>query len=478
MPSQNPLEKIFAGARLRHLRRERGLTQSEAAEALGLSASYLNLLERNQRPVTARVLLALAEAFDVDVRAFANDSDRQLLLDLQEAAADPVIETIALDRMELNELADAHPRAAEAFAKMYQAYRESSAATADLATRLTGPGASLGGTGTILEDVRDAIDARQNYYPELEQAAEALITKLGTQSRRRMETLSQYLAQTHGFNVQVLDEDIMAGARRRLDFHGRRLLVSEALPLESRPFQIALVIASLELVELLDSLCASAGLPTDEARKLYRIGLCSYFAGAVLMPYSEFLGTAEKTRYNLERLQRRFESSYEQVCHRLTTLQRPGARGIPFFMIRVDLAGNVSKRFGGGIIPFARSGGGCPKWNLYDALRTPLRIMAQSFELTDGTRHLSIARAQSSPGPSGQPPLLHAIAVGCDWSHANKIIHADTIAQAPPMPVGISCRLCERSDCAQRAFPPLRRKLSVNLTQLRASPFEFDDDQT
>jgi predicted transcriptional regulator/plasmid maintenance system antidote protein VapI len=478
MPAQNPLEKIFAGARLRHLRRERGLTQSEAAEALGVSASYLNLLERNQRPVTARVLLALADAFDVDVRAFANDGDRQLLSDLQEAASDPVIETIALDRMELNELADAHPRAAEAFAKMYQAYRESSAATADLATRMSGPGASLGGTGTILEDVRDAIDSRQNYFPELEDAAETLNAKLGAKSRRRTEALGQYLSETHGFNVQILDEEVMAGARRRLDFHGRRLLLSEALPLESRPFQIALVIASLELVDLLDALSAAAGLPTDEARTLYRIGLCSYFAGAVLMPYTDFIGTAEKTRYDLERLQRRFETSYEQVCHRLTTLQRPGARGIPFFMIRVDLAGNVSKRFGGGIIPFARSGGGCPKWNLYDALRTPLRIMAQSFELTDGTRHLSIARAQSSPGPSGQPPLLHAIAVGCDWSHANKIIHADTITQSPPMPVGISCRLCERSDCAQRAFPPLRRKLSANLTQLRASPFEFGEDQT
>jgi predicted transcriptional regulator/plasmid maintenance system antidote protein VapI len=449
------------------------MTQSETATALGVSPSYLNLLERNQRPVTARVLLALADVFDVDVRAFAKDSDRQLLSDLQEAAADPVLASLELDRIELSELADSHPRAAEAFARLYQSYREGASATADLASRMTGPGAGASGPGTILEDVRDAIDSRQNHYPELESAAELLIEKAKLESRHRDVTLSSYLTREYGFTVKVLDEDTMGGLRRRLDFHGRRLLLCESIPLESRPFQITLALASLELGDTLDQLCDQASLPSDEARKLYRIGLCSYFAAAVLMPYAEFLQTAETTRYDLERLQRRFETSYEQVCHRLTTLQRNGARGIPFFMVRIDLAGNVSKRFGGGIMPFARSGGGCPKWNLYDALRTPVRILTQSFELPDGTRHLSIARAQSHPGPNGQSPLLHSVAVGCDWSHADKICHADGIAQMPPIPVGISCRLCEREDCAQRAFPPLRRKLSIDPHQLHASPFAF-----
>ena len=473
MPQNKTMEKIFAGARLRRLRKEKGLTQAEAAEALGVSGSYLNLLERNQRPVTARILLALADAFDVDVRAFANDSDRQLLSDLQEAAADPVLSSLDLDRMELNELADSHPRAAEAFSRLYQSYRESAASTEDLATRLTGPGASLSGSGTILENVRDAIDDKQNYFPELEEAADALNERLADKQRERGIALTEYLQTEHGFHVRILDEEIMAGARRRLDFHGRRLLLSEIIPLESRPFQIAFVLATLELGDLLDSLCEKAALPSEEAQKLYRIGLCSYFAGATLMPYGAFLKAAEKSRYNLEKLQNRFETSYEQVCHRLTTLQRNGARGIPFFMIRVDLAGNVSKRFGGGVLPFARSGGGCPKWNLYDALRTPVRILSQSFELPDGTRHLSIARAQSNSGPSDQPALLHSIAVGCDWSHASKIVHADGLENAQPIEVGISCRLCERADCAQRAFPPLRRKLSLDMHQLRASPFEF-----
>lgn len=476
MAETQPLEKIFAGARLRRLRRERGMTQAEAAAALGLSASYLNLLERNQRPVTARVLLSLADAFDVDVRAFAQESDKQLLADLREAAADPLLAGMELDRIELHELSEAHPRVAEAFARLYQSYRETNAATADLASRISGPGAAHGGPGAVLESVRDALDARQNHFPELEAAAEALIEQAAIRPRLCEAALSRHLLERHGFAVRILDEAIMAGARRRLDFHGRRLLLSEALAPGSRSFNMAVVLASLELGETLDALCESASLPSDEARKLYRIGLANYFAGAVHMPYAETLKTAEETRYDVDRLQRRFEVSFEQVCHRLTTLQRPGARGLPFFMIRVDQAGNVSKRFGGGIMPFARSGGGCPKWNLYDALSRPDHLLVQAFELPDGKRNLSIARGQVSPAPIGQRPVIHAIALGCDWAHAEKIVHADGLEGSRVQPVGIACRLCEREDCAQRAFPPLNRKLHMDLHQLRASPYSFGED--
>jgi predicted transcriptional regulator/transcriptional regulator with XRE-family HTH domain len=476
MSDTRPLEKIFAGARLRKLRRERGLTQADAAEALGLSASYLNLLERNQRPVTARVLLALAETFDVDVRAFATESDRQLLADLREAAADPVLCGLELDRIELNEVADSHPRIAEALTRLYHSYRETADASSDMASRISGPGAAFGGPGAALESVRNAIDARQNHFPALETAAEALCEQLNFRGRDRGAALVSYLQETHGFTVRVLDEEIMAGARRRLDFHGRRLLLSEALPLVSRPFQIALVLALLEHGELLDQLVAEADLPTEEAQKLYRIGLVSYFAGAVMMPYAEILSVAEKNRYDLDRLQRRFDASFEQVCHRLTTLQRPAARGLPFFMIRVDGAGNVSKRFGGGVMSFARFGGGCPKWNLYEALRSPDRLLAQSFELPDGSRFLSLARGQQSSGPIDQPPVLHAIALGTDWSNAGKIRHADDVLDRPPEPVGLACRSCEREHCAQRAFPPFNRKLELDMHLRGASPYGFAPD--
>ncbi|MHA6289585.1 helix-turn-helix domain-containing protein [Maricaulis sp. CAU 1757] len=466
-----PTEKIFAGARLRRLRRERGLTQGEAAEALGLSPSYLNLLERNQRPVTARVLLALADAFDVDVRAFASEDDRQLLADLTDAASDPVLAGLQLDRTELRDLADAQPRAAEALTRLFQAWRDLNATTADLATRMSGPGGALGATGGVLEKVRDALDARQNYFPELEEAAEALVSRAKLKPRSREADLAEYLQAEHGFTVRVLDEDIMAGARRRLDFHGRRLLLSELVSPGSRSFHIAIALAGLECGDLLDRLSEEPDFPGEDARRLYRIGLANYLAGAVLMPYQPFQAAAETSRYDLDVLQRRFEASFEQVCHRLTTLQKPGARGLPFFMIRVDPAGNVTKRFGGGIMPFARSGGGCPKWSLYDALHRPDRLVAEKLELTDGTQLLSLARGQSAPAPLGQPPVRTAIALGCDWSNAGRIKHADGLAGIAATPIGIACRLCDREDCAQRAYPPLNRRLAPDLYQLRASPF-------
>ena len=144
-------------------------------------------------------------------------------------------------------------------------------------------------------------------------------------------------------------------------------------------------------------------------------------------------------------------------------------------MIRVDAAGNVSKRFGGGIISFARSGGGCARWNLYDAISTPERYRVDAHELPDGMKFLSIARGQISEAPTGQPPVVHAIVLGCEWSHAGRIVHADTLTGADPSPVGITCRLCDRDDCAQRAFPPLNRKLEMDPHLLGASPYGFGD---
>ena len=244
----------------------------------------------------------------------------------------------------------------------------------------------------------------------------------------------------------------------------------------SRTFHIASVLASLECGDLLDRLAEKAMGDNEEGTRLLRVGLGNYLAGAILAPYSQFLKLAEESRYDLIRLQRRFELSFEQACHRLTTLQRNGERGLPFFMIRVDQAGNVSKRFGGGIMPFVRSGGGCPKWNLYEALRAPGQILAQSFELPDGRRHLSLARGQISPSPHGQPPVVHAIALGCDWQHVERIVHADGIRDEDPAPIGIACRLCERDNCAQRAFPPLNRKLEMSPHTLGASPYGFGSE--
>ncbi|HAQ36121.1 MAG: XRE family transcriptional regulator [Maricaulis sp.] len=470
--TSKPLEKIFAGARLRRLRREKGLTQAEAAEALGLSASYLNLLERNQRPVTARVLLSLAEVFDLDMKSFAEGTDRQLLADLRDAAADPVLDSLALDRVELTELAETHPRAAEALTQLHQAYRQQTGAAQEMMSRISGGLPAAG----VAESVRDALDARRNHFPELEEAAETLASELRLDVRRRAPTLEARLQEAHGVVVRVFEEKVMGGARRRLDFHARRLMLSEVMPVESRPFHMAASLALLEHGELIDRLADQPGFAAPEARTLYRIALANYTAGALVMPYAAFAKAAVDLRYDIARLQRRFEAGYEAVCHRLTTLQRPGAEGVPFFMVRVDPAGNVSKRYGGGVLAFARSGGSCPKWTLHEAFRTPERLIPQSFELPDGTRYLSVVKAVSRPGLPGEPPVIQAIAVGCEWDHAEKVVYGDLAGGLPPALIGLSCRLCERSPCAHRAFPPMGRKLDIDPWRRGVGPYSLGED--
>jgi len=464
-------EKIFAGARLRRLRRDASQTQAAFAETLGVSPSYLNLMERNQRPVTARVLLALANAYDIDVRAFAAESDRQLLADLKEAAGDPVLKGADLDMRDMQELADAHPRAAEALARLYQAYRETSAAANDLALRAVEGGAGGAAGLSPLEEVRDALDAALNYFPDLEAAAERLRVSL-PEGAPLEAAMTAHFKSAHGAAVRVYDDEVMAGALRRFDFHARKLLLSDLLEPAGRVFHMAAALVNLELGEALEAESARASGLSEPARALYRASLANYAAAAVLMPYEAFFEAAQKARYDLDALRRKFAVSHEQLCHRLTTLNRPGARGVPFFMIRVDQAGNISKRFGGGVLAFARSGGGCARWRLFDVFRAPERIHVQGLELMDGARYVSVARAATRPLPGGGA-ALYAVALGCEAKEAGRLVYEPAGGYTP---VGLSCRVCERENCAERAFPPLQRTLRVEAHVRAASPFNFGEE--
>ena len=466
-----PQEKLFAGARLRRLRRDLEQTQAQFAETLGVSSSYLNLLERNQRPVTARVLLALAEAYDVDVRAFAAESDPQLLADLKEVVADPVLEGTDLDQRDVRELADANPRAAEAMARLYRAYRESSAAALDLAARAV-EGGSGGRAGlSPLEQVRDALDAAQNYFPALENDADRL--RAGFSLDEGLEiALKRHLRSVHGAAVRVYDDETMGGALRRFDFHARKLLLSDLLDPAARLFHMAATLVNLELADTLDMEADRVAGLTADARALYREALAGYAAAAIMMPYDQFFEAAESSKYDIDVLRRRFSASFEQVCHRLTTMNRPGARGVAFFMIRVDQAGNVTKRFGGGVLAFARSGGGCARWRLYDAFRMPERIHVQGLELTDGSQFLSIVRA-SNRSLATSAPILNAVAVGCEIKDAHRLCYD---LPADFTDVGLSCRICERKHCAERAFPPVQRALKIARHHRGATPFDFGSE--
>lgn len=452
------------GARVRQLRRREGLTQQELANKLDISVSYLNLIENDRRPLQAPMLLKLARLFQVDLSAFAAEDDGRLAHDLAEVLSDPLFAGSGVTRSDVRELAADSPAMAAAVIRLYGAWRSSRSGEADLELGEDGVPPDLG--RHCSEEVSDLLQRRLNHFPALEAAAERLWTEPGFDRSELGPGLARTLRRLHGIEVRVLDLREAGQAVRRYDPHTRALLLSELLPPRSRNFQLALQLGLLSHGALIDEILSEERFQAEESRALARIALASYFAGAVLMPYAPFLEATRDLRYDVELLGHRFLTSFEQVCHRLTTLRRPGAEGVPFHFIRVDVAGNISKRFSASGIRFARFSGACPRWNVFTAFMTPGQIRVQVSVMPDGTPYFCFARTVHKGlggWHSSQP--LHAIGLGCRVEHARELVYADgwdLDKLGSAMPIGVSCRLCERQDCEQRAFPATGTPLYVD----------------
>ncbi len=471
--------KLFAGAKIKRFRKGLGVTQADMAADLGVSPSYLNLIERDQRPISARVLLALAETYDLDLRGLSPDADERTLTALREAFSDPLLAAYDVDEAERREAAERHPNLIDAVLRLHGAYRDLLADSAGLIDRLEKSGHSTPIGGELpMDEVREALHAARNHFPELEAAAEALREGLDSSGPDLIASGTARLAERHGITVKQVPADVMGESLRRFDRHGRRLLLSEMLDPASRVFQLLAQLALIEQTEAIDAVAEPARLTTPESRRLYKVALANYFAAATMMPYRKFREAAASTRHDLDQLARRFGASFEQVGHRLTTLGRRADRGIPFFMLRADHAGNVSKRYGSDVFPFARSGGTCPRWSMFDAFRADGRILSEIVELPDGTRFLSIARAVRRVVPAThEPPRPVVVVLGCAAEHAGDVVYADRLDRsAPGNPIGVTCRLCDRPDCRERAHPPYRRRLFVDENRRSAAPFAFRPD--
>jgi hypothetical protein len=465
------------GHKVRRYRQEQNLSQTEMAEMLEISPSYLNLIEHNQRPVTVPLLFRLGQVFPIDLREFAQDDAAALAAGLREVLSDPLFGGLKVREQEIREVAEISPTATQAVMNLYKAYVDMREDTQALVERLADPHKPQGlDTQSFpIEEVRDFQQSQSNHFPELEMAAEALWQDAGLRREDLYQGLTGHLQSVHGIGAKVMPVDIMGETLRRYDFHRKRVLLSEMLSAPGRNFQLAVQLALAAHGELLDRILAKANLSSPDAEKLCRIGLAGYFAGAVLMPYDAFLTSAKELRYDLEILQNRFGVSFEQVCHRLTTLQRKGARGVPFFFIRIDHAGNISKRLSGAGFHFARFGGACPRWVIHDAFGGPGNIHTQQARMPDGSAFLTVARTVDPilGGHRGRRPRL-AVAVGCDMSQAKHLVYGDAMdpkGKRGATDVGVSCRVCERLDCSQRAHPPLNHRLRLDENVRRIAPF-------
>ncbi|MCF3642809.1 XRE family transcriptional regulator [Rhizobium sp. TRM95111] len=465
--------KLFIGRKVRDLRLANTATQGQFAERLGISTSYLNQIENNQRPVSATVLLALAEKFRMDITDLASGEVDRLLSALTEALTDPLFEGYAPSLQELKLVTQNAPGLAHALIACHQAYRRNS-------EQLAGVDDTLGrGSGTTettpYEEVRDFFHFVDNYIHDIDIMAETLAAELDIGDGDNAIALTGYLDKH--FGVRVARGAPGSEALRRFDPKTRVLTINPFAPAPTRDFQIALQIAQLHGWREIDRIAGEAGFRTEEAHEICRTGLQNYFAGALLLPYRAFLTAARDLRHDIELLAARFGTSLEQVCHRLSTLQRPGLKGVPVFFARIDRAGNITKRHSAAKLQFARFGAACPLWNAHQAFETPGRIIRQLAETPDGVRYLCLAM-QVTKGSGGfraaQP--TYALALGCEISYADAFVYADDLDitnRAAFEPIGISCRICERPNCASRAVPPFKRKLVVDHNLREATPYRL-----
>jgi hypothetical protein len=461
------MARPLIGRTLRRLRQEKGLTQQALAVRLGISASYLNLIEHDQRAVTASLLIKLGEQLAVDLAALSGSRERQTEAGLREVFTDPLLSLDAVPEPEVLALAASAPHAARAMLAMYRAWR---------VAREDSSGIALPTGRRVLlptEEARDFFHDRANHFAALESVAEALGAELRASPAEMNHAIAERLRRTHGVTVAVgpMDKHL-----RRYDPALRRLDLSETLPRESRGFQMAFQLMLLEARDAMEALVAPAEPSSPEAAALIRLGLLNYAAGALLMPYAPFLAAARELRHAVEALASRFGVSFEQAAHRLATLQRPEARGVPFFFLRVDPAGNVDKRFSAAGFPFARFGGNCPKWIVHRAFETRGVTRVQLAQLPDGGTFLCFARAIAAPTTRwGEPAPVHVVAMGCDVSRAAEVVYADGLdLQHAAVGIGLSCRLCDRDDCRSRAFPPLEHRLALDPNEDSATPWRFE----
>jgi len=470
--------KIFAGPRIRRFRQAQNLTQTAMAGALDISPSYLNLIERNQRPLTVQLLLKLASTYEINLDELQGQGDQHLMAELKEAFSDPLLKDEVPERSELIELTEIAPNTAIAMVKLYRAYRESLERLSGLSQMMArdGDAAVVGGARLPADEVREIFEQNSPYIPAIERAAEELLGEFEPR-QELMDALKSWLMKNHNLSVQILPVETMPDWRRKFDRHTNRLMISERLSPSDRLQEVAMEVALLAKRELIEEEVGFLNLATDEAKRLARFEFARLLAFAVLMPYEQLLRTAKRLRYDINILRTRFGVTFAQMAWRLTMLQRHGQNGVPFFVMEIDAAGNRIRRTGSSGFPMTRFGGDCPKLIVHQAFTSPGQIFAEPVITPDDAQFVVLGRTiEGLRSGFVDRPQRTALLVGFDIAHASDVIYGDGLAgsNAPePMKIGPACRLCERQGCIARAQPPITRPLGLDNMVRGLSAFDF-----
>lgn len=466
------MSKTFVGSRVRQLRSERGFSQAALAQILEISPSYLNQIEHDVRPLTVAVLLRITEVFGVDATFFASQDDTRLVAELREVTFDRDLD-VDIAPTEVAEMVSAHPAIARAMVNLHRRYRITTAQLAAATEDRFNDGSGSGSITMPHEEVRDYFYQRQNYLHELDSAAEDLTTRMRMHRGDLAGELSRRLTEVHGVHI-IRRIDLGDRVLHRYRPETKTLEISNHLSTGQQVFRMAAELAYLEVGDLIDSMVTDGKFTSDESRTLARLGLANYFAAAAVLPYRQFHDVSENFRYDIERLSAFYQVSYETIGHRLSTLQRPSMRGVPFSFVRVDKAGNMSKRQSATGFHFSSAGGTCPLWNVYETFTNPGKILVQIAQMPDGRNYLWVARTvERRASRYGQPGKTFAIGLGCEVRQANRLVYSKglDLSSDNATPIGSGCRVCERDNCPQRAFPALGRALDIDEHRSTVSPY-------
>ena len=474
-----PKEFSNIGSKIRKERRAKGLSQSDLSKKLEISPSYLNLIESGRRSITVPILIKIGNELGISLRDLTQESNKRILSDIMEVLSNELFEDLDITNYETNEFISNNPNIAKAMLTLNDSYKS---LRDDMQNRLEAMDVESSikerkSTHLPVEIVSDFLQENKNYFDSIERKAESIRNKIYFEEGHRTigHSLIQYLLKEHNTKIKVVSSEDDEKSIKKFDKNNNILFLSTMLTYSSRNFHLAYQIAYFDGHETIDKIIKENKIYSEEVISLLKISLLNYFAAAILMPYDEFLQSAKKFKYDVEILMHHFATSFEQVTHRLTNLQRPGNEGVPFHFLKTDIAGNVSKRFSLSGIHIPRHGGSCPRWNVYIAFLNPGRILPQISKMPDGKTYFCIARAfEKGIEKHGMPKSFVSIGLGCDLQYAKELTYSegmDLQNKRLETPIGVSCRICPRIDCQQRAFPPIDKDLKLDITYRGTSPY-------
>jgi len=466
------------GHKIKVKRRKLGITQAYLSKKLSISPTYLNLMESGKRKIDLDLLLKMANELNVDVSDISKKTDTNLYQNLMDLLGDNLFENLDITNFDVKELINTNPSIAKALVRLGDNYKKKNQDIVSKVENISSKFIDGRKNSFPGEVVADFVQENENYFPKLEELASNFYNKIQSNNRVGYSSICEYLFNKHGIEVKDLVPDEKKPFTKQFDLDKKIFLISDYLNLETKKLYAAAQVAQLEAADVIEAYLNTFSFPSEESKKLSKVALLNYVGAAIIMPYKPFYEECIKQRYDVELLQNTFAVSFEQVAHRITCLQDPKMKGIPFHMLRADVAGNISKRFSLSGIEIPRYGGACPRWNIYKAFTMPGKINAAVSKMSNGEKYVCIARTvEKGIGKHGMEKTLLSIGLGCQVKYAKDFVYADSLNlndKKTETPIGVNCRTCDRMDCQQRAFPPLHKKFDIDLNKRGISVYVAD----